>query len=97
MSAALSKELREELGRVLAGRPEVARAYFVPGEPTSTLAFEYDESPESIADAQRMASELVKLVVPLLGEAGRRIGFTAGGPDEIALAAPGGEVVYERP
>jgi hypothetical protein len=93
VSARLSPELRVELATLLAGRPEVARAIFVTGTARPVLAFEYDDRPATVADAQRMVQVLV---APVLGELAREISFSAGGPEEIAAIAAGGVIVHQR-
>ena len=96
MTRSLSQEQREALGYVLAGRPEVARAIFVARGPRPVLAFEYDECPATVGDAQTMVQELPVAVAPALGQSARELGFTAGGAEDVGAVAAGGEVVYER-
>jgi alpha-galactosidase/6-phospho-beta-glucosidase family protein len=96
VTPALTSEQRAALVSVLMHRPEVVRAIFSGDRPKPTPAFEYDDRSASVVDAQRMVQELVAAVAPALGYTARELGFAAGGPDEIAMFADGGEVVYER-
>jgi hypothetical protein len=92
-----TKQLRE-LNRLLAERREVARALLVPegSKPKPTLMFEYDERPADVDAARTAIQELVAAVAPALGDAAYKLGFSAGGPEDVASIAPGGKVIYER-
>jgi len=96
VSVTLSGDQRDGLARVLAGWPQVARAHYVGGGAVPMLAFEYDESADSAGEASGLIQGVVAAVVPVLGETAGQIAFSAGGPEEIAVIAHDGEVVYTR-
>jgi hypothetical protein len=92
----LSEEERRALQSVLKVRPEVRRALYVERGERPTVAFEYDDRPTDVEAAQSMIQDLVTAGAPVLGELASECGFSAGGPEEIALLASGGDVIYER-
>jgi hypothetical protein len=92
----LTLQQRNRLKLALACERHVRRALVVEGGERPLLAFEYDDRPESVESAKAVIAELVAAVAPALGRAARDFGFSAGGPEEIARVASGGEVVYER-
>jgi hypothetical protein len=92
----LSREQREELARLLVEWPEIARVRFVTGRPVPVLAFQFDDRPERVGHAGPIVQDVMAGVAPALGDTARSVKILAGGADELAVSAPGGEVVYER-
>jgi hypothetical protein len=88
---------REALAAVLGRRAEMALALFVPAEPKTTLALEYDERPPSVEEASRRVRALAGVVAPVLGPCVGDFGSADGGAVDVAAIAVGGEVVHERP
>ncbi len=92
----LSPQHLNRLRLVLAKHPQVRRAIYVEDAARPVIAFEYDERPPSVEEAQRRVCRLVEAVAPALGRARFEVGLSAGGPEEIAPTAERGEVIYER-
>jgi hypothetical protein len=92
----LPEETRLALQAVLARRPEVRRAIFTDSTTRPTVAFEYDERPPSVEAARAVIQALFAAVGPVLGSLAREVGFSAGGPQEIAPVTGAGVVIYER-
>ena len=92
----LPDDVLEALRGALARQPDVSRALLLTGGDKPALVFEYDERPPSVSAAQARLQKLLAAVAPVLGDAAYGLGFSAGGPEEVARLAAGAEVVYER-
>jgi hypothetical protein len=92
----LSLKRRDALTRVLVRRREVVWALFVPDGERPVLVFESGERPDTVEDARRNIQDLVAAVAPVLESRAAGIGFSAGGPEDVATFAAGAKVGYER-
>jgi hypothetical protein len=92
----LSRDESRALRKVLVLRPEVNRALFVSGGERPALVLEYDERPATVDEARTRLQELVVAVSPALSRRAGEIGFSAGGPEDVARFTAGGQVVFER-
>ena len=87
----------EAIASALAGERDVSRAILADGPQGSPLlVIAYYERPATVEAASSRIQELVALLVGVLGDGARGVGFSAGGPEDVALYERQGRVFYER-
>ena len=87
----------EAIARALAVERDVARAFLTDGPKGSPMiVIAYDERPASVEAASTRIQELVALLAGVLGDRAHGVGFSAGGPEDVALYERHGRVFYER-
>jgi hypothetical protein len=90
----LSAEATAALSAALSSRPDVSRAFLIPGE--GSIVIEFGETAEDIEAYKAEVHELMRTVIRSLGRESRGRSLQCGPAATIGPATRGATLLYER-